>query len=213
MKLPTASTARFFLLIVIFAMALPISAGGIRSKSTMHRGHGVNHHGVASFYRNSRGLPNGVSIFNRGSRSLHVHASKRPMNGRAGKKPGKAKHRSHRQGKTRDHEHAGNDKHRRITKRRHARSDKDRHDNKKLENRKHKRDEGNRVIYASSAYVFQPTDEYVITETGDDRDCRYLTERGYDLSGRRVLVEWTLCFDERGEVYVPEDGRRIVARY
>lgn len=62
-------------------------------------------------------------------------------------------------------------------------------------------------------YVAAPTDEYIYLEYGDEEDCRHLIERGYDPAGRRVLVEWTLCFDEQDRAYVPTEERRILARY
>lgn len=77
----------------------------------------------------------------------------------------------------------------------------------------HKQRRKQQVFYGSTVYVAVPAEELYYAEETDEEDCRFLTERGYDLSGRRVLVEWTLCFDEQGEAYVPEDGRRIVARY
>ncbi len=54
--------------------ALPADAGGMRSTVPGHKGHSVSHRGVASFYRNSRNLPNGVSIFGRRS-----HTSSAPV--------------------------------------------------------------------------------------------------------------------------------------
>ena len=54
--------------------ALPADAGGMRSTVPGHKGNSVIHRGVASFYRNSRNLPNGVSIFGRRS-----HTSSAPV--------------------------------------------------------------------------------------------------------------------------------------
>ena len=65
----------------------------------------------------------------------------------------------------------------------------------------------------TSVYVAARADETIYPEFGNEEDCGRLTEQGYDRLGRRVLVEWTLCFDQNGTAYVPAEGRRILARY
>ena len=68
-------------------------------------------------------------------------------------------------------------------------------------------------VHASSVAIAAPagTNAAAVEDGGDE--CRFLTERGYDRSGRRVLVEWTVCFDDAGTAYVPDEGRRILARF
>jgi hypothetical protein len=64
------------------------------------------------------------------------------------------------------------------------------------------------------AYYVAPVSRvYVVEDYVAEPECRQLTEHGYDADGRRVLVTWTLCFDEYGEPYVPADGRHVLALY
>ena len=83
----------------------------------------------------------------------------------------------------------------------------------KRSKRRHKPHKRHRPVHGTTVYVVAPADETIYPEYVDEKDCRHLTERGHDRAGRRVLVEWTLCFDEQGRAYVPAEGRRILARY
>lgn len=186
MKFLEFRALHFLIFLVVVAVALPANAGRARSKAGIHHGHPQSHHGVAIFRRETRGLPNGVNIFHRPSHGSHGSL----------KKVGKRK---------KSHGKAG--------KRKHARNDRDRRGTKKRSKRKHDRPKKKHAAYGSTIYVATPENEDLYPENGEKEKCRHLTERGYDRSGRRVLVQWTLCFDEQGEPYVPADGRRIVARF
>ena len=83
----------------------------------------------------------------------------------------------------------------------------------KKSNRSRKAHKKRRPVRGTTVYVAAPPDETIYPKYGDEEDCRHLTERGYDRAGRRVLVEWTLCFDEQGTAYVPAEGRRTLAHY
>lgn len=193
------------IVLLTLVVAVPADAGRVRSTTGAHPGHPVSHRGVASFYRHSRGLPNGVAIFNGSSRTAHsgqvpINKARRPRHADKGKHRGRRHEKSGRN--SRRATHAGNDLNHRGAKKKPKQAHKQR-------KRRGKRS----VAYGSSVYVAAPPEEHLYPENGDGEDCRHLTERGYDRSGRRVLVEWTLCFDENGEAYVPADGRRILARY
>lgn len=213
MKLHESSAIRVGIVVTALAAApLEADAGGARTKSYAQYGHRVPHHGVASFYRNSRNLPDGVGIFNRRPSSSHAHVAKPQKH--AGRKPLHTNGFSHSKPGTMEKDGARrtarlaskgglNDSKKRKERRGHSQHAK----------KGHKRHEKKQVLYAPPVYVAAPAEELYYPEQPDDENCRSLIERGYDLSGRRVLVEWTLCFDDRGETYVPENGRRIVARY
>ncbi len=196
MKSLVSQGAQLCILLIAVLAALPADAGGMRATASGHKGHSVNHRGVASFYRNSRNLPNGVSIFSRRS-----HASSTPM-----KKGGKRKRLGKTHGYVKNKSKYGNS----VKNRKHVNKGDGKHGSKKRSKRKRKK---HRPIYGATVYVAAPPDEYIYPEYVDEEDCRRLTERGYDRAGRRVLVEWTLCFDEQGTAYVPAEGRRILARY
>ena len=213
MNRPRFGAARATALLVALCVSLPVHSGGAKTRSSAHSGHRVAHHGVASFYRQSRNLPNGVSIFNQSAPATHLQGGKpeRRMHGerhgmresahtnrnaidtrRHGRPPAESVHRGHGDSRKKGHEHPQQAKH---------------------DKRKRKSHEKAPIVYGSTVYVLSSEPELYVPEESSADDCRSLTERGYDLSGRRVLVEWTLCFDDRGEAYVPEDGRRIVARF
>jgi len=69
-----AKAAHLCIFLIAVLAVLPADAGGMRSTAPGHKGHSVSHRGVAIFHRNSRNLPNGVSIF--GQRS---HTSSAPV--------------------------------------------------------------------------------------------------------------------------------------
>jgi hypothetical protein len=213
MKLHESSAVRVgFMVTALAVMSLEAQAGGSRSKSSAQVGHPAPINGVASFYRHSRGLPNGVAIFNQRPSPSHAHGGKSHQ--RALRKPlnvdessrsnplAMAKGGDRRPAKL-ESKGASHGFRKRDGRREHSR----------YANKGHKRHTKKQVIYGSSVYVVAPAEELYYPEEPEDDNCRSLIERGYDLSGRRVLVEWTLCFDDQGETYVPEDGRRIVARY
>lgn len=199
MKSFVSHAAQVCILLTAALVALPINAGGARSTAAIHKGHPISHHGVASFYHNSRNLPNGVSIFRRPSHASHV-----PVN-----KGNKRKHTRNSHGNVKS---KAKFRHK-INKQKHARNDGGRLRSKKRAKRKHKQHKKRRLVYGTTVYVAPAPGEYIYPEYADEENCRHLTERGYDRTGRRVLVEWTLCFDEQGTAYVPAEGRRILARY
>lgn len=213
MKLHESSAVLVGIMVAALAVASPEAyAGGARTKTYAQSGHRVPHHGVASFYRNSRNLPNGVGIFNRRPHSSHAlvakphkHAGRKPLhtNGFSHSKPGTMEKGGARRAARLASKGASNG----------PRKHKERKGHSQHAKKGHKRHEKKQVLYAPPVYVAAPTEELYYPEQPDDESCRSLIERGYDLSGRRVLVEWTLCFDDQGETYVPENGRRIVARY
>ncbi len=199
MKSLVFHAAQVCILLTAVQVASPANAGGARSTVSVHKGHSVSHRGVASFYRNSRNLPNGVSIFARPS-----HASHAPV-----KKGSKRKHARTSHGNVKSKSKSRHN----IKEQNHARNDGGRRGSKKRSKGKHKQHRKRRPVYGTTVYVAAPPDEYIYPEYGDEENCRHLTERGFDRTGRRVLVEWTLCFDEQGTAYVPAEGRRILARY
>ena len=213
MKLHESSAVRVGIMVTALAVASPeAQAGGARTKSFAQSGHRVPHSGVASFYRNSRNLPNGVGIFNRRPSSSHAHVAKphkrsgrnpHHTNGFSHSKPGAIEIGGARRAAKPASEGVAND----------SKKHKGRKGHSQHAKKGHKRHEKKQVLYAPPVYVAAPAVELYYPEQPDDENCRSLIERGYDLSGRRVLVEWILCFDDQGETYVPEDGRRIVVRY
>ena len=218
MNRPQSGAVRSAALLTALAVSLPVHSGGARTKSSARSGHQVMPHGVAIFYRHSRNLPNGVSIFNRRPPAVRV-AIENP-NGKPAGKPTKRLH-GNRRG-THEPVHAKRaatetKKHGRARAEPmghgHSNFSKRAHGSQSQEKHPHKSNITKPIFFGSTVYVQAAEPVLYIPEDPDGNDCRSLTERGYDLSGRRVLVEWTLCFDDRGEAYVPEDGRRIVARY
>ena len=213
MKSLVSHAAQVLVFLSVVLVALPANAGGGRSKAATHKGHSVSHHGVARINLNSRSLPNGVSIFNRNSKNL-------PNGVSIFNRPSHAPHAPIKMGSKRKHtrnSHSNvNSKSKsrhKIKEHKHAKNDGGRRGWKKRSKRKHKYHKKRRVIYANTVYIAAPPDEYIYPEYGDEENCRHLTERGYDRAGRRVLVEWTLCFDEQGTAYVPAEGRPILAHY
>ena len=185
--------------LTLLLAALPVHAGGTRSSATIHKSHHGGARGITAYHRSPGNLPNGVSIFNQRNNVAQMPAStpaKRihmsrprydgttgPRYGREPSRTGGVKNASER----RHPEHRPNDKHSRP-----GPSD---------------------PVYASSVVIAAPAGAYTAAvESGEDK-CRFLTERGYDRSGRRVLVEWTVCFDNEGTAYVPDEGRRILAHF
>ena len=213
MNRPRFGAARATALLAALCVSLPVQSGGAKTRSSAHSGHRVAHHGVASFYHQSRNLPNGVSIFNQSAPATHVQGGK-PERRKHGERHGmrESTHPNRNAIDTRRHgrppAESANRGHGDSRKKGHERPQQVKHDK-----RKRKSHEKTPIVYGSTVYVLSSEPELYVPEESSANDCRSLTERGYDLSGRRVLVEWTLCFDDRGEVYVPEDGRRIVARF
>lgn len=199
MNLHESRAVQAGVLLAALAVSLPAEAGGGRGKSHAKSGQRVTHNGVAIFNRNTRNLPNGVDIFSRRPRAAHVH--RKPSNGRVHSS------RSHMNGSHRSTPAMTAQNDARVPARREYLG----HTQHKKS--KHGRDDDKQVFYGSTVYVLAPAEEYYYPQETAQDNCRFLTERGYDLSGRRVLVEWTVCFDEQGEAFVPEDGRRIVARF
>ncbi len=199
MKSFVANAAQLCIFLIAVLAALPADAGGMRSTAPGHKGHSVSHRGVASFYRNSRNLPNGVSIF--GQRR---HASSAPV-----KKGIKRKHLRKSHGNVKN---ISKSRHR-TEKRKHARKGDRMRGMEKRSKRRHKAHKKRRPVRGTTVYIAAPPYETIYPQYSNEENCRHLIERGYDRAGRRVLVEWTLCFDEKGTAYVPAEGRRILARY
>ena len=200
-KRPRLRTLRVCFFVAAIVAVPPVGAGGGHGKASFQRNHlPTSHHGVAIFRRGNNGLRNGVTIFRRSAHASHGSAKKSGKRKHAGAKGrGGHKGKKHR-AKSRKHKHVALDH---VRPKRKARS-------KKKHDRKRKKKD---VVYVSGVYATPARNEVRDPHDREEADCRHLTERGYDLSGRRVLVEWTLCFDEQGEAFVPEDGRRIVARF
>lgn len=213
MKLHEPGAVRVGALVAALTVVIfEAQAGGARTSSSAQPVHRVPHYGVASFYRSSRNLPNGVSIFNGRPNTSRAHSGRSHQ--RAGRKP---PHTDEHSGSKPGAIAQGDDRRPpKLTPKGASHGSKKpdgrRGDSRHAKN-EHKRHEKNRNFYGYTAYYVAPAEEmYYSEQTGED-NCRSLIERGYDLSGRRVLVEWTLCFDDQGETYVPENGRRIVVRY
>ena len=186
-----------FLIAVLATM--PADAGGVRSTVPNHIGHSVSHPGVAIFYRNSGKFPNSVNIFGRRSHTSTASVKKESKRRNLCKSNSCVKKLSR--------------SHHRTEKRKHAGKGDGMRGLEKRSKRRHKTHKKRRSVRGTTVYVAAPLDETVYRKFGDEEDCRHLTERGYDRAGRRALVEWTPCFDEKGTAYVPAEGRRILARY
>lgn len=199
MKSFVSHAAHVCIFLTTALVTVPVIAGEARAMAAGHKGSSISQRGVASFHRSQRDLPNGVSIFNRRNHASHLPVKKRTQRKHARNSGGGVKSRSKSHYHSEEKKRAGNGSHRRESRKRPKR--KDNH---------HKKP---RLVYGTTVYVAPPADEYVYAQDRADENCRYLTERGYDRTGRRVLVEWTLCFDDQGTAYVPADGRRILARY
>lgn len=200
-------------LLVALMLTAPAQAGGNWSKRTGQSGHAVRPNGAAIFHGGTRTLADGVGIFRRGTRNLpdgvKIFHRRKTVSHPDMHKPRKRKHAGT--------VHAGRTRHLALPgkahKRKVARSDVHRRAKKHHSGKRRKRHGKVDLVYGSTVYVEVPKIEYIYPEHEDEENCRYLTERGYDVAGRRVLVEWTLCFNEQGEAFVPGDGHRIVARY
>jgi len=233
--------AWFFLTAVL--MTLPVAAGEAHAWAGGKKGVSVSQRGGAGFYSSQRRLPNGVSIFNRRHHALHVPLRKGKQRKHARSSGGNVKSgsTSHRRsyekrhakssggvrelgkrakGKQRKHARSsggsvksGSTSHRRSYEKRHAKSSSEGRKRGTRAKRQHKHPENLAPVYGTVVYVVRPDDEFVDAEVEVEEDCRSLTDRGYDRRGRRVLVEWTVCFDDQGHAYVPAEGRRILARY
>ena len=199
MKSFVAKAAQLCILLIAVLAALPADAGGMHARASGHKGHSVSHRGVAIFHRKSRNLPNGVSIFGR-----HNHASSAPV-----KKGSNRKHLRKSHGNVKN---ISKSRHR-TEKRKHARKGDGMRGLEKKSNRRRKAHKKSRPVRGTTVHVAAPPNETIYPEYSNEENCRHLTERGYDRAGRRVLVEWTLCFDEQGTAYVPAEGRRILAHY
>ena len=186
------------LLLTVLA-ALPVHAGGTRSSATFHKSHFGAARGTTAHYHSPRNLPNGVSIFNQRNNVTQM--------------PAATPHKRIRQSRPR---YAG------VTSPRYARepigagrvkTPSERRRPQHRPNEKHSRQGPSNPVYASSVAIAAPAGTNAAAVEDDGEECRSLTERGYDRSGRRVLVEWTVCFDNAGKAYVPDEGRRILARF
>lgn len=200
-------------LVAALTLAFPGYADSIGSKHTAKAGRAAGHHGAAIRHGGARNLPKGINIFRIETRTLpdgvkifHRH---RVVSSRNFGKPRKRKH-------------TGGARVRKIhnsippDKRREKKMSKITHNRVAVKHRAKKKLTHvvkNHVVYAATVKASAPGDEYIYPAHKGEEKCRHLTERGYDISGRRVLVEWTLCLDEHGKAYVPTDGRRIVARF
>ena len=199
MKLTRSECICALTLLLTVLAALPVHAGGTRSSTAFHKSHFGAARGTAAHHRSPRNLPNGVSIFNQRNNLTQMPAAT----------PHKRIHQSR-------HRYVG------ATSPRYAREPigagrvkaaSERRRPEHRPNKKSSRQKPSNAVYASSVAVAVPagTNGVALEDSGDE--CRSLTERGYDRSGRRVLVEWTVCFDNAGKAYVPDEGRRILARF
>lgn len=186
-------------LLVVAVAAPSADAGGFRTKASSHHGHSQHTRGVAIFRPQTRGLPNGVSIFRRFSGAPRASLKKPGIRNHVGHMKGDSRKRKKSLASTSEHDHAGNDYQRWEDKRRAQKA--------------HGRPGKKHTSHASAVYVSTQAAESIDQEHDDNEYCHSLTERGYDRSGRRVLVQWTLCFDDGGEPYMPSDGRRILKRF
>lgn len=200
-------------LVAALTLAFPGYADGIWSKHTAKAGRAAGHDGAASRRGGARNLPKGIDIFRIDTRTLpdgvkifHRH---RVVSSRSFGKPREKKHPGDaRVRKIQNSILPDKGREKKMSKITHKRIAVKHRTKKKLA-----RVFKNHVVYAATVKAAAPDDEYIYPEHKGEEKCRHLTERGYDISGRRVLVEWTLCFDEHGKAYVPTDGRRIVARF
>lgn len=213
MNLRQSSAVRVGVLVATVTASIAVEAGGVKSRTSAHSGRQVAHHGVAIFNRNTRNLPDGVGIFHRRPPAAHTHSGKYREPGRGDRRRMSGSRHSKRGV-------APPGKGDRIPVKMERRSSSNHPKNERRERggggygaKMHGPHGKKQVFYGSTVYVQTPAQDLYYPEESDEERCRSLTERGYDLSGRRVLVEWTLCFDEQGEAYVPEGGRQIVARY
>lgn len=210
-RIPGALSAGSILVAVI--LALPVHAGGTWSKQAAKHGYFARNHGAPVFHTQKRNLTNGVNIFSTRIRNLPdgvniFHRQKSAPHPSAGK-PRKREHAESLKSRAARHASLPHKTRKRGSAMDHVGDQK-----KTLKRRKkHAHHKKPPIVYASTVYIVKPDEEYIYPEHEDEENCRRLTERGYDTSGRRVLVEWTLCFDDQGEAYVPADGRRIVARF
>lgn len=211
-------------LALALTVSSPAEAGGIRTTSGARSGHLSSHQGVAIFGRHARGLPNGVRIFHRASRaapSRHGAVKPAPAKGRTGHAVTHGRRDANARGGHRAPagSASGTGRGRSMQARadgvhgtgKRGKAKAGKHGNKHRHG--HKGHRGKPVVYASTVQILDAGPPPAYRETAEGDECRFLTDRGYDRAGRRVLVEWTVCFDEHGEPYMPPDGRRILARY
>jgi hypothetical protein len=199
MKLICSDCMRTLTVLVAMLAALPVYAGGTRSSVSIDEGHPGSARGIPANHYRSRNLPNGVSIFNQRNNVAQVPATRPARRTRA----------SH-------FRHDGAEKpwHARgFSQPKRMETASNRRGPEKSPHEKHTGHGTPQPVYTGSIIIVAPASTDVAAVESDGEKCRFLTERGYDRSGRRVLVEWTVCFDDQGAAYVPDEGRRILARF